>query len=63
MEAEEHCIEILALQSPVTGDLRQVLAIMKMISDIERSSDLAANICKIPAASTATTTSTPNSAA
>ena len=47
VEAEEHCIEILALQSPVAGDLRQVLAIMKMISDKERSGDLAANNSKI----------------
>ncbi|HAP76787.1 MAG TPA: phosphate transport system regulatory protein PhoU [Acidimicrobiaceae bacterium] len=46
VECEEHCIEILALQAPVAGDLRQVLAIMKMISDIERSGDLAAGICK-----------------
>jgi len=46
VEAEEHCIVLLALQAPVAGDLRQVLAIMKMISDIERSGDLAAGICK-----------------
>ena len=46
VEAEEHCIQILALQAPVAGDLRQVLAIMKMVSDIERSGDLAAGICK-----------------
>lgn len=46
VEAEEHCIQILALQAPVAIDLRQVLALLKMISDIERSADLAANICK-----------------
>ena len=47
VETEEHCIQILALQAPVAGELRQVLAILKMVSDIERSGDLAANLCKI----------------
>jgi phosphate transport system protein len=46
VEAEEHCIQILALQAPVAGDLRQVIALMKMIADVERSGDLVANICK-----------------
>ena len=46
VEAEEHCIQILALQAPVAGDLRQVIALMKMIADVERSGDLLANICK-----------------
>lgn len=46
VEAEERCIQILALQAPVAGDLRQVIALMKMIADVERSGDLVANICK-----------------
>ncbi|MFZ4718120.1 MAG: phosphate signaling complex protein PhoU [Ilumatobacteraceae bacterium] len=46
VEVEEHCIQILALQAPVASDLRQVLALLKMIAEIERSADLAANICK-----------------
>ena len=46
VEVEEHCIQILALQSPVASDLRQVIALLKMIAEIERSADLAANICK-----------------
>lgn len=46
VEVEEHCVEILALQAPVAGDLRQVLALLKMIAEVERSADLAANICK-----------------
>jgi phosphate transport system protein len=46
VEVEEHCIQILALQAPVAGDLRQVLALLKMIAEVERSADLAANICK-----------------
>lgn len=43
---EEQCIQILALQSPVARDLRQVLALFKMIAEVERSGDLVANICK-----------------
>jgi phosphate transport system protein len=46
VKVEELCIEILALQSPVAGDLRQVLALFKMVAEIERSADLVANICK-----------------
>jgi phosphate transport system protein len=46
VEVEERCIQILALQAPVASDLRQVVALLKMIAEIERSGDLAANICK-----------------
>ena len=47
VEAEEQCIEILALQAPVASELRQVVAILKMIAEIERSGDLACSICKV----------------
>ena len=46
VEVEELCVQILALQAPVASDLRQVLALLKMIAEVERSADLAANICK-----------------
>ena len=46
VEIEEQCIQILALQAPVAGDLRQVVALLRMIAEIERSADLACNICK-----------------
>ena len=46
VDVEEHCMQILALQAPVAGDLRQVIALMKMTADVERSGDLVANICK-----------------
>jgi phosphate transport system protein len=46
VEVEEQCVQILALQAPVATDLRQVLALLKMIAEVERSADLAANICK-----------------
>jgi phosphate transport system protein len=46
VDVEEQCIALLALQAPVASDLRQVVALLKMIAEIERSADLAANICK-----------------
>lgn len=46
VEAEEHCIQILALQTPVAGELRQVVALLKMVAEVERSGDLACSICK-----------------
>jgi len=46
LELEERCYQILALQAPVATDLRQVIAAVKMIGEIERSGDLAVNICK-----------------
>ena len=46
MDIEEHCYRILALQAPVASDLRQVIALMKMVAEVERSADLLCNICK-----------------
>ena len=46
LELEERCYQILALQAPVAGDLRQVVSVVKMIAEIERSADLTVNICK-----------------
>ena len=47
VDVEERCIRILALQAPVAGELRQVVAILKMVAEIERSGDLAASLCKV----------------
>jgi phosphate transport system protein len=46
LDIEEHCYRILALQSPVASDLRQVVALLKMVAEVERSNDLLCNICK-----------------
>jgi phosphate transport system protein len=43
---EERCYRVLALQSPVASDLRRVIAAMRIVSEVERSSDLVVNICK-----------------
>src|SRR5688500_12718490 len=39
LELDEACYELLALQSPVAGDLRRVVAAMRIIAEIERSAD------------------------
>jgi len=46
IELEEHCYQILVLQAPVASDLRQVIAVLRMVAEVERSADLVANICK-----------------
>lgn len=39
------CVNILARQSPVAADLRLILAIIKINTDLERMGDQAVNIC------------------
>ena len=46
IDLEDRCVRMLALQSPVAGDLRQIVAALKMVGEIERSADLVCNICK-----------------
>lgn len=46
IDLEERCFQILALQAPVAVDLRAVVAALKIIGEVERSADLAVNICK-----------------
>jgi phosphate transport system protein len=46
IDLEERCYQLLALQAPVAGDLRQLVAIVKMVGEIERSADLTVNIAK-----------------
>ena len=43
---DELCIDTLLREQPVAGDLRAVVAAMRMNSDIERSGDLTTNIAK-----------------
>ena len=44
LELESACIEVLALQQPVASDLRFVAASFKILTDLERIADLAANL-------------------
>jgi phosphate transport system protein len=46
IDLEDRCIQILALQAPVAGELRQVISALKICAEIERSADLVVNICK-----------------
>jgi phosphate transport system protein len=46
VDLEEECLKILALHQPVAGDLRYVIAVMKINNDLERIGDLAANIAE-----------------
>jgi phosphate transport system protein len=51
IDAEEHKIEqfavqLLALRQPVADDLRQVVQALKVITDLERIGDYAANVAK-----------------
>ncbi|MBU0728464.1 MAG: phosphate signaling complex protein PhoU [Proteobacteria bacterium] len=46
VEIEEDCLKILALHQPVAIDLRIIIAILKINSDLERVGDLAVNIAE-----------------
>ena len=41
---EEECLKLLALYQPVAGDLRRIIAILKINGELERCGDLAVNI-------------------
>ncbi len=47
VDVEERCIRMLALQAPVASELRQIIAILKIVAEVERSGDLAASLCKV----------------
>lgn len=49
-EIENLCLDMLLRQQPVAGDLRLVSAAMKMVTDMERIGDQAADIAEIAAA-------------
>lgn len=44
---EEDCFDILARQQPVAGDLRMLVAAVRMVSDLERMGDLSVHVAKI----------------
>lgn len=46
IDIEEECLKALALYQPVAGDLRYVVAVIKLNSDLERIGDLAVNIAE-----------------
>src|SRR6266516_791121 len=44
VEIEERCVNLLALQQPLAGDLRFITAALKINNDLERVGDHAVNI-------------------
>jgi phosphate transport system protein len=44
---EEESFDLLALQNPVAGDLRMLVASLRMVSEFERMGDLAVHVAKI----------------
>lgn len=46
VELERKCIEIIALQQPVTADLRRIVSFLKASADLERMGDHAVSIAK-----------------
>jgi phosphate transport system protein len=46
-EIERLCLKLLLQQQPVAKDLRQISSALKMITDMERIGDQAADICEI----------------
>jgi phosphate transport system protein len=46
VQIEEECLKILALYQPVAGDLRFIVAILKINNDLERIGDQAVNIAE-----------------
>ncbi|MBN2897865.1 MAG: phosphate signaling complex protein PhoU [Clostridia bacterium] len=47
IEIEKDCLNLIALQQPLAGDLREIAGILKIITDLERIGDYGVNIAKI----------------
>jgi phosphate transport system protein len=47
MDIEKRSLTLLAQQAPVAGDLRLIVAILRVVNDLERVGDLAYNIAKL----------------
>ena len=45
-QVSSQAVRLLALRQPVAQDLREIVAALKISSDLERIGDYAANICK-----------------
>jgi phosphate transport system protein len=44
---EDRAFELLAMQQPVAGDLRMLVAALRMVADLERMGDLSVHIAKV----------------
>jgi phosphate transport system protein len=46
-EIEEKCIRLIATQQPLAGDLRTIISVLNILTELERIGDYAAGIAKI----------------
>jgi phosphate transport system protein len=46
-QIEEQCISLIALQQPVATDLREIIAVLNIITELERMGDYAEGIARI----------------
>ncbi|MBI4329877.1 MAG: phosphate signaling complex protein PhoU [Chloroflexi bacterium] len=46
-EIEEKCVELIATQQPMASDLRTIVAVLNIITELERIGDYAAGISKV----------------
>ncbi len=46
-EIEEKCIKLIATQQPLAGDLRTIISVLNILTELERVGDYAAGISKI----------------
>ncbi|ANH38276.1 hypothetical protein I601_1845 [Nocardioides dokdonensis FR1436] len=46
-KVEESAFELLSLQQPVAGDLRVIIAALRMVTELERMGDLSVHVAKI----------------
>ena len=46
LDIEQHCMRLLALQQPMSRDLRTIGTVMKVIADVERVGDYSVDIAK-----------------
>ncbi len=47
MEIEKKCLDTIALQNPLAGDLRKLSSVLKIITDLERIGDHCVNMAEI----------------
>lgn len=47
VRTEDHSFDLLALQNPVAGDLRMLVASLRMVGELERMGDLSVHIAKV----------------